>query len=76
MQWKACADRSPERNCQVLVFVRSGQDGDIAIGWRDAKGFWETNDSHYIGWEITHWMPLPAPPRKSGAKRGDSSESG
>lgn len=52
MEWIKCEDRLPEATKkQVLVFTKFG----IEIGTGYEIAFWEG---------VTHWMPLPKPPKK------------
>ena len=69
-EWISVKDRLPER---VEVIAFSAQYGDYLIGW-----IAEAEDSDTgavcIGdgvelYEVTHWMPLPEPP-KEGDKDG------
>lgn len=70
-EWISVTDRLPELGVNVLVFKPPtvhimhyegiASNGDIK--WRDQfvslGGFW--------GW-VTHWMPLPALPERTGAE--------
>ncbi|WPE80224.1 DUF551 domain-containing protein [Acinetobacter baumannii] len=74
MNWISVEDQMPKEHEAVLILLKSGcisqanlyEDGDYS----------EHDDTHYIGWywedhnrdwtveltDVTHWMPLPAPP--------------
>lgn len=69
MTWVKCSDRPPEGN----KFLAYNKDGDIAVVWKvDSyyiRGGWYGcceygcgGDDHFE--EITHWMPLPEPPKE------------
>jgi len=57
-EWIKCNDQLPENDNLVLgwwpnqiKFMR----------YLDDDGLW--TDEEYIEWEVTHWMPLPEPPK-------------
>ena len=65
MEWISVEDRLPEPMQEVLVF-----DGDDLVfvrlwSWDDGESHWYDSygaiDS--CGSNITHWMPLPEPPK-------------
>jgi len=62
-EWISVEDRLPEKSGMfkgnVLVF--DAQYGSIEIGWLfdDRSGF----DSQCDLYNVTHWMPLPEPPK-------------
>lgn len=59
-EWISVKDRLPERFVYVLVMTDFGE---AAVARIKGNGYW------YIGWDndqyagITHWMPLPEPPK-------------
>lgn len=70
-EWISVKDRLPEVGEQVIVY-RQKKDhkskkeicfDSIAILCHDNLVWW---NSHFLGYEVTHWMPLPEPPK--GAK--------
>ena len=58
-KWISVKDRLPENEQNVLV----ADNGFIAVWtfygdyWEDSHGWWQEFD------EVTHWMPLPQPPK-------------
>ncbi|EIT7682298.1 DUF550 domain-containing protein [Escherichia coli] len=61
--WISCSDRMPDNNHDVLFFDVWGY---IRIGWFSADDrSWFTSGGG-CRMEVTHWMPLPEPPK--GAK--------
>ena len=60
MDWIAVTDRLPEEAERVLV---CWNDSFTYIGWR-IDGLWFYKDSDgFKDQNITHWMPLPSPPK-------------
>ncbi len=58
-RWIPVLDRVPELGVDVLVLQRSGQ---CEVAWRHVvDGNWM---SYAALGEITHWMPLPEPPKE------------
>ena len=70
-KWISVKDRLPEEVGQpVLVFAINCYDQTAIVKAfldYDACGFFRTNEKEYDGiwgaWEVTHWMPLPQPPK-------------
>ena len=61
-QWISCAERLPEKDVDVLC--RSNKCGNcIFIGYIGHKsGAWIDDGVMHVG-DVTHWMPLPQPPK-------------
>lgn len=57
-EWISVKDRLPEEERHVLVWVK---DGYSLIDWT-FNGQWQVNP--YMRNDITHWMPLPEPPKE------------
>lgn len=49
MEWIGVKDRLPEKDGWHLVF---------------APGYWGNRRIYGIGGMVTHWMPLPEPPKE------------
>ena len=72
ISWNSVANVLPEENTPVLVTYISATDGEytsdqIAV-FKDGEWYWyddavEDNDERVLV-KITHWMPLPKPPRE------------
>lgn len=62
-EWISVEDRLPERDSEVIC--RSNKEGNrIFIGYLGYRsGAWMEDGSMHIG-EVTHWMPLPPPPKE------------
>ena len=69
-QWISVKDRLPEKEQKVLVFYKAIEEKNrihndvIATNWRKSNG----DFIPFGGYEITHWMPLPNPPRDGDAE--------
>ena len=55
--WVKCSERMPELNVPVLVHTGSGMEIDHTYDFGDGASFYED-----LYGDVTHWMPLPAPP--------------
>lgn len=57
--WVSVFERLPEYSLSVLV-----TDGTwtTAADYYESERRWHTQSGHYLSWNPTHWMPLPAPP--------------
>ena len=56
--WVKCSERMPEFDVPVLVHTGNGMEIDHTYDFGDGVSFY----SDLYG-ELTHWMPLPAPPQ-------------
>ena len=61
--WISVKDRLPENECIAIGFQQ-----EIIIGYIDKDaiygGYLAENEQHMLR-EVTHWMPLPEPPKES-----------
>ena len=55
-EWISVKDRLPEKPMKCLVYTKRGEYGGYEITYYN-EGFY----LHYAN--ITHWMPLPQPPK-------------
>ena len=62
-EWIPVSERLPKRYTRVLVWVRcDSHEHPHGIGFIGSMGLWSLDELHEPSAEITHWMPLPAPP--------------
>lgn len=57
-EWISVEDRMPPKNEMVLIFCGGARELD----WICSTGLWYDHD-HTL---VTHWMPLPEPPKMKG----------
>ena len=75
MNWIACKDRMPKEYEAVIVVIANNSNrmaSCIAFSWwakvehagkNQVRWFFDTTDESCSAEEITHWMPLPEPPK-------------
>lgn len=73
MKWISAKDELPKENCNVIIYCYNNDNG-VITNYVDAAEFYRCPefgnywfcDLDYEGTEIrgvTHWMPLPEPPK-------------
>ena len=62
-KWISVKERLPEVGEDVLAYLGEGIFG---ICWLLKDGYWETRDSFLYPDDVTHWQPLPEPPKEEG----------
>ena len=66
-QWIPVTERLPEGRCDVLVLrIWWGERKPTQIGWYNevARNWYLlTEDGYIVCDKVTHWMPLPQPPK-------------
>ena len=66
-QWISVEDRLPEKDSRVLVYFRSAKNEGIEdcyfSGMRNRFVLYHTFEEIPDGITITHWMPMPEPPK-------------
>lgn len=62
-EWISVKERLPERNQSVLVFAKN--EIYALLYERNDKWWGEAGWATTEKWGITHWMPLPEPPKES-----------
>ena len=59
-EWISVDDRLPPADTAVLLFAR----WYVEIGWYDGNNDeWKTGITTFDNCGVTHWMPLPQPPK-------------
>jgi len=58
-KWISVEDRLPEQIVAVLLVVY----GNIRIGFYDGQ-YYRYGEVKYLKHEVTHWTPLPKPPKE------------
>lgn len=65
MKWIKCSDRLPPENTWVLGANSERVESGVWLeNYHGSSGF-HLPDCNYLNMEITHWMPLPSPPKNS-----------
>ena len=57
-EWIKCADKMPELGVEVLTFGECGYVEIESLSETSTKNWSSTQNFQ----DVTHWMPLPAPP--------------
>ena len=68
MNWISVKDRLPKVFEPVIVYRKSKQAKEQSIveaGMLDINGWWKVYGTRTKS--VTHWMPMPAPPREGKA---------
>lgn len=62
-KWISVEDRLPEEPCAVLVVLYGSA---VCVAWYNYPGWFETGSGIRCsaGNGVTHWMPLPEPPKE------------
>ena len=59
-QWIPCSERLPEKDTNVLGYIRCASFDYMNVLWRDDySGDWADGDNFHH--EVIAWMPLPEP---------------
>jgi hypothetical protein len=70
-QWIPCGERMPEDNTEVMVHCAfadeygswTGAGFHVPTGWKSQDSM--IMDDIPIAFPVTHWMPLPQPPKEA-----------
>lgn len=64
--WFSVKERLPKLYEDVLVFVNAGKHSLLSTGHLtpDDRWYWNRNAIIFNGAEVTHWQPLPEPPKE------------
>ena len=63
-QWISCKDKMPEHGVNVLIYTGNSM---ISLAWydKDMEYFYICDsDYKYNPLDVTHWQPLPEPPKE------------
>lgn len=63
MKWISCKDKMPDDGVNVLIYAGNRM---ISLAWYDKDmGYFYICDSDYkySSLDVTHWQPLPEPPK-------------
>jgi hypothetical protein len=64
-QWIPCGERMPKKGERVLVWMACRKRASLTIAtWTGEVWFHHVGDYHES--DVSHWMPLPQPPKESG----------
>lgn len=61
-KWIPVTERLPDVNKFVLVYGE-GIVGEATRDGTDGKFYWAGSDEYCSAIDVTHWMPLPSPPK-------------
>ena len=59
-EWISVKDKFPKRHETILIF---SDEADILIGSYQGKNWWSDYGEVDYVLRVTHWMPLPNPPK-------------
>ena len=62
-KWISVKERLPEVEANVLAYIGYGC---IVVCWLTYDGYWQGPARIFDKDEVTHWMPLPEPPKEEG----------
>ena len=68
-EWIAVEDRLPEQTGDYLVLRQGFWVGTPIMMSRFAKYYGEDNSGCWYKCFVTHWMPLPEPPKEKARKQ-------
>jgi hypothetical protein len=63
-QWISVKDRLPERDLNVLAWIKCGTSEYVFIETASGDPNMCSGWKHYNKDQVTHWMPLPQPPKE------------
>lgn len=61
-KWIPVAERLPEKNKRVIAF-RKGKDEELVFWAKYSQKTWFDMEWNVCRYGVTHWMPLPQPPK-------------
>lgn len=63
-RWNPVKERLPEQFVSVLIYVPSEKPLPTVKEAYLANGAWVTKIAIFFQEEVTHWMPMPEPPKE------------
>ena len=61
-EWISVESRLPEDNMKVLIYLRTNHTSWVDTSYF-SESYWMDEDEESIDYYISHWMPLPEPPK-------------
>ena len=68
--WKRCADEMPDSDSTVMIH-HAEEDEPVWMGYHDGET-WRMVDGTRCA--VSHWMPLPEPPRGDDKRQSDDDD--
>ena len=64
-EWLSVKDRLPEESGMYIVTANDGHAQRVSfVQWQKKNRMWNLTGARSY-WRVTHWMPLPEPPKES-----------
>ena len=64
-EWISVGDRLPEESGMYIVTANDGHAQRVSfVQWQKKNRMWNLTGARSY-WRVTHWMPLPHPPKES-----------
>ena len=61
-EWISVEERMPSRDSNVLIYLRTNNESWVHVSWFSGD-YWVDEDGLPLVYYISHWMPLPEPPK-------------
>lgn len=62
-QWISVKERLPEVEADILAYIG---EGSFVVCWMTHDGYWQCPAYLMDKDDVTHWRPLPEPPKEEG----------
>lgn len=62
-RWISVEERLPEDYEDVVIIMRNGASSWYRVAYREYGG-WSFGGGRRVPDEVTHWMPIPQPPKE------------
>ena len=60
-EWISVKERLPEVEADILAYIG---EGSFVVCWMTHDGYWQCPAYLMDKDDVTHWMPLPEPPKE------------